>query len=589
MLDEAMQDKALLSEDREGKNINRAEKWLKANHPEVISKGASEDSINTTRSFINKIRQAVHNARVNDCNWLLGVTRFWFDFMQEGKDTQQHSIMKLDKILGYLDKADDATKQSYDHDFNGLSFSELCKQLESKADAKLATGKDSASKKSYTRNTSYKIINASSFDVMRKFIKWTDWCVAKDYAILDTYVHDGIGQMYVCMKDGFENVSREVGDGFPLDEYGLSLIAVSVDEIGNLNTCTSRWNHFHGMTDHVMTEKQLSELLGMKFCDAFPASNVASVLAGYQQFKLPDDMIAKKLGAVRVRQLRNGVITYVKSVDGKVWECRKAGDDVILHDQKLYTVHDDGDLTFGAPEHVGSLDITGCSLKQILGGPQEVDQLFDCQRNDFTDLTGAPKAAGMFDCSNCYQLTSLKGAPESCKVFKCTDCRRLTSLTGMPQHLAEDGIIDCSQSPVTSLRGCPAEVAYLKASECKLRNLQDAPKKVHNMDVSYNEIVSLDGCPQEVEGDFDCSGNYLRSLHGGPLKVHGDFDCTENRLMSLDGAPAYVGGEVKVKADCFDKRCRISDSQVDAYLEFLKHPTPDHIDDTGHYVESKVM
>lgn len=43
---------------------------------------------------------------------------------------------------------------------------------------------------------------------MKKFLQWTDWCVAKDMMILDTYVHGGIGQMYVCMKDGFEDVPR---------------------------------------------------------------------------------------------------------------------------------------------------------------------------------------------------------------------------------------------------------------------------------------------------------------------------------------------------------------------------------------------
>ena len=33
MLDEAMQDKTLLLEDREGKNLNRAEKWVEKNVP----------------------------------------------------------------------------------------------------------------------------------------------------------------------------------------------------------------------------------------------------------------------------------------------------------------------------------------------------------------------------------------------------------------------------------------------------------------------------------------------------------------------------------------------------------------------------
>ena len=119
---------------------------------------------------------------------------------------------------------------------------------------------------------------------MHKFLQWTDWCVAKSPDILDTYVHDGIGQFYVCIKDGFENIPRKEGQGFPRDEYGLSLIAVSVNEVGQLNTCTSRWNHYHGMDDHIMTEEQLSELLGVNFYEAFPANNADDILAGYKKF-----------------------------------------------------------------------------------------------------------------------------------------------------------------------------------------------------------------------------------------------------------------------------------------------------------------
>jgi len=36
MLDECFSKEQFLCEDKEGKNINRAEKWIKQNHPEVI-------------------------------------------------------------------------------------------------------------------------------------------------------------------------------------------------------------------------------------------------------------------------------------------------------------------------------------------------------------------------------------------------------------------------------------------------------------------------------------------------------------------------------------------------------------------------
>lgn len=38
MLDEAMEDKCLLTEDAEGKNINRAEKFIKQNYPEYLDR-----------------------------------------------------------------------------------------------------------------------------------------------------------------------------------------------------------------------------------------------------------------------------------------------------------------------------------------------------------------------------------------------------------------------------------------------------------------------------------------------------------------------------------------------------------------------
>lgn len=175
MLDEAMQDKSMFIEDREGKNINRAEKWLKAHHPEVISKGKSEDSINTTHSYINKIRQAVHNARVNDCYWLLDVTRIWFDLLEEKDDVmKQRSIVKLDHMLDYLDNADDMTKQSYDHDLNGLSFTELCNELDDRVMKAHEARRHVDSEHDYVKNTSYRIINASDFSVMQQFLQWTD-------------------------------------------------------------------------------------------------------------------------------------------------------------------------------------------------------------------------------------------------------------------------------------------------------------------------------------------------------------------------------------------------------------------------------
>ena len=59
---------------------------------------------------------------------------------------------------------------------------------------------------------------------------------------------------------------------------------------------------------------------------------------------------------------------------------------------------------------------------------------------------------------------------------------------------------------------------------------------------SYNQLVSLRGCPTEVGGDFDCMDNKLVSLEGGPTEVGGGFNCSYNKLVSLEGGPYSVGG-----------------------------------------------
>lgn len=92
----------------------------------------------------------------------------------------------------------------------------------------------------------------------------------------------------------------------------------------------------------------------------------------------------------------------MKEQDGRIWVCRGANDDVIVHDKKLFTVHDDGSMTEGAPAHVKSLDVTGCDLTELAGMPEVVDGVFYCRMNDMKSLQGAPKRAEVFDCSDSY-------------------------------------------------------------------------------------------------------------------------------------------------------------------------------------------
>jgi hypothetical protein len=48
---------------------------------------------------------------------------------------------------------------------------------------------------------------------------------------------------------------------------------------------------------------------------------------------------------------------------------------------------------------------------------------------------------------------------------------------------------------------------------------------------SNNQLISLKGCPDVVDGNFYCSYNNLSSLKGCPNKVGGYFFCIDNNLQ----------------------------------------------------------
>ena len=53
-----------------------------------------------------------------------------------------------------------------------------------------------------------------------------------------------------------------------------------------------------------------------------------------------------------------------------------------------------------------------------------------------------------------------------------------------------------------------------------------------DFDCSYNQLISLEGAPREVNDDFYCSHNKLTSLKGAPREVNGNFYCSDNKLTN---------------------------------------------------------
>jgi hypothetical protein len=76
------------------------------------------------------------------------------------------------------------------------------------------------------------------------------------------------------------------------------------------------------------------------------------------------------------------------------------------------------------------------------------------------------------------------------------------------------------------------------------RKLNRLPLKFRKVtiyfDCSYNQLTSLEGCPESVGGSFLCDVNRLKSLEGCPKSVGGSFLCEYNQLASLEGCPESV-------------------------------------------------
>ena len=118
----------------------------------------------------------------------------------------------------------------------------------------------------YTSN-GYDIVLIDSFDKTEPYRLWTSWIFKADWYLFDLYTNGGV--FYFCIKKGFENIEAEEGINAPLDEYGLSMIAVSILPDGSCSTITSRWGDLCGGNDNVMTPDDLSKVIGCDFKDVF--------------------------------------------------------------------------------------------------------------------------------------------------------------------------------------------------------------------------------------------------------------------------------------------------------------------------------
>jgi hypothetical protein len=177
----------------------------------------------------------------------------------QGQITSGRIIGELNQTLKILA---DSHAEEYNQDLNGMSSEELINRFKGAVRTDVEQRKAANAERKYGGTSDYKIVLIPDADSASKYQEYVSWCVCTSPNMYESYTHDGMGVFYFLLKNGFENIPKEKGPNCPLDEYGLSMIAVSINEDGSINTVTCRWNHSEGGNDNIMTDEQLSQLLG---------------------------------------------------------------------------------------------------------------------------------------------------------------------------------------------------------------------------------------------------------------------------------------------------------------------------------------
>ena len=251
----------LITENAKNNNMKLARRYLEE------KLGWNNEQI---MDFFGKMKHDIPNVRMSNCKYFLGVTRMFM----EKQLTSGESIIKLNDILKYINN-DESLNASFDRNLNGLTFEKLLEQTSEGMEQAYKLDRERLGSTDFgERNTSYNIVKINTFKEASEYGKYTPWCVTHDDEAFDNYTNNGICIFYFCLKDGFESIPEKIGENCPLDEYGLSMIAVCVDENGKCKTVTCRWNHDNGGNDNIMSTEELSRLLGVNFYEVFKPSTL---------------------------------------------------------------------------------------------------------------------------------------------------------------------------------------------------------------------------------------------------------------------------------------------------------------------------
>ena len=254
--------KALIIESQESKSQSEAIKYLMQKF--------NWDKEKANNFVRNDLRQDITALRdKNIAKFTLGVTRMYCDRQLSDARIIGNLNATLKLLSEHLDE--------YDRNLNGLSAQELIDRFAQTRRDNVDAEKGEIDSMDFSQGSKYQIVPINSFEEAQNYYEYTNpnsrWCLTHMDDMFDSYTNDGINQIYFCLREGFENQPCEVGENAPLDDYGLSMLSIIVNENGELAYCTTRWNHDNGGSDSSMSAKEVSQVVGVNFYQVFKPNN----------------------------------------------------------------------------------------------------------------------------------------------------------------------------------------------------------------------------------------------------------------------------------------------------------------------------
>jgi len=199
--------------------------------------------------------------------YIIGLARIGIGELGYFTSTANQSDLALLKQLVLFAYNNEEVNKELDSNLNNMTFDELKVMLNDRRKKYNEANKSKLSSKKVS-SKGYNVVPILSKEQAEQYGEYTSWCIT--HGSYSSYTENG-SRFYFCLKNGFENVKKETGDGCPLDDYGLSMVSVLVDMDGEPTIITTRWNHEHDgeNNEHLHTAEQVQEMLGIPFYQTF--------------------------------------------------------------------------------------------------------------------------------------------------------------------------------------------------------------------------------------------------------------------------------------------------------------------------------